>query len=155
MSLVVEPTHAYTSSQLKLNDPKRWSRLFPLIRPAVKVIDIGDNLKIVVDTTLADSKNVLVAVIASVGNFSSKILNESHIAAFATEPFGSQSISAKEVVTALKDHGFPTDNGTVVLRASTKQDFSVSSGLVEVSVIGELKLDHILSLLAVIEVEVK
>jgi hypothetical protein len=155
MSLIVEPTHAYTCSHLKLDDPNRWSRLFPLIRPSVKVIDIQSNRTLVVDTKLAGSKSVLVAVIGTASNFSSKILNAQHVAACASEPFGSESISAKEIVTALKSQGLPTGNGTVVLRASTKQNLIASSGLVEVSVIGELKLDHILSLLSVVEVEVK
>jgi hypothetical protein len=155
MSLVVEPTHAYNSSQLNLEDPKRWSRLFPLIRPSVKAIDLEDGGTIVADTKLIDTKNVLVAVIGTAGNFSSKILSAPHIAAFATEPFGAKSMSAKDVVAALKEQGFHTDNGTVVLRASTKQDLAVSSGLVEVSVIGELKLDHILYLLGAVEIEVK
>jgi hypothetical protein len=155
MSLIVEPTLAYTSSHLKIDDPKRWSRLFPLIRPSVKVLDIQNSQTLVVDTKLADSKNVLVAVIGTAGNFPSKLLSDQHVAAFAIEPFGPESISAKEVVLALKDEGFPTENGTVLLRASTKQNLIVSSDVVEVSVIGELKLDHILSLLTVIEPEVK
>ncbi|KAG9231403.1 dhal domain-containing protein [Amylocarpus encephaloides] len=155
MSLVVEQTLPYTPTQLKLDEPTRWSRLFPLIRPSAKAIDLGRDRSLVVDTALAKSKNVLIAAIGSVGNFSSKILGESHLAAIAAEPFGIVSISAKEIAIALKENGLPVENGVLVLRASTKQDIKVEAGIMEVSLIGELKLDHILSLLVTIHEDIK
>jgi hypothetical protein len=155
MSIVVEQTLPYTSSELQLEDPKRWSRLFPLMRPSIKVLEIGNRQTVVVDTALANSKNVLSAAIGSVGNFSSKILSESHVAAFTSEPFARGIATAKDISKALKDSGFPTKNGVVVIRASSKQDLKVTCGLLEVSIIGELKFDHILSLLASVKPEIK
>jgi hypothetical protein len=147
MSVIVEPTLQYTNTDLHLEDPKRWARLFPLIRPSVKVVSLPQGQAIVVDTALANSENVLVTAIGSVGNFSSKILSGSHISAFATEPFGSETISARDVADTLKNEGFGIGNGVVVVRACMRQDLKVQEGCIEMQVIGELKMDHILSLL--------
>jgi len=155
MSIVVEQTLPYTSSQLQLQDPKRWSRLFPLMRPSIKAVEIENGQAIAVDTALAKSKNVLIAAIGSAGNFSSKILSESHVAAFTSEPAGGGTTSAEDIAKVLKDSGFPIDNGVVFIRASSKQELKVGSGVAEVSVIGELKFDHILSLLASVKPEIK
>jgi hypothetical protein len=155
MSIVVEQTLPYTNSQLQLEDPKRWSRLFPLMRPSIKAVDIEHGQIVFLDTALARSKNVLIAAIGSVGNFSSKILSESHVVAFTSEPFARGTTSAEDIAKVLKESGFPTENGVVVIRGGSKQDLKASSGLVDVSVIGELKFDHILSLLASANPETK
>jgi dihydroxyacetone kinase len=155
MSIIVEPTLPYTTAELKLEDPKRWSRLFPLMRPSIKSVQTASGETVVVDTALAKSKDVLIAAVGSVGNFSSKILSESHLAAFTTEPHGKPNISAEEIQTVLKDNGFPIQNGIVVVRSSSTQDLRVSRAIVELSVEGELKLDHILSLLSATNPEIK
>ena len=155
MSIVVEQTLPYTNSELQLENPKRWSRLFPLMRQSVKTVDIRNNQTVVLDTALVKSKSVLVAAIGSVGNFSSRILSESHLAAFTSEPFAGGNTSAEDIAKVLKESGFPTENGVVVVRSGSKQDLKASAGLVEVAVIGELKSDHILSLLASANLETK
>jgi len=155
MSIVVEQTLPYTHSQLQLEDPKRWSRLFPLMRPSIKTAEIGNGQTVVLDTALDMTKNVLIAAIGSVGNFSSKILSESNVAAFTSEPFGQGTTSAEDIAKVLKQSGFPTENGVIVVRGGSRQDLKASSGLVEVAVIGELKFDHILSLLASANPETK
>ncbi|CZR62493.1 uncharacterized protein PAC_12390 [Phialocephala subalpina] len=157
MSLVVEPTRPYTHQQLQLDDPKRWSRLFPLMRPSIKTVETSDGQTIVLDPTLAKSKDVLITAIGSAGNFSSKILSESHLAAFTTGQFGRPVVSASEIAKILKENGFPTENGLIVVRSSLKQDLEVQaeSKVLEFAVVGELKLDHILSLLFATKPEVK
>jgi hypothetical protein len=155
MSLVVEQTLPYNSSQLQLEDPKRWSRLFPLMRPSIKVVEAGDGQVVVLDTTLANSNSVLIAAISSTGNFSSKILSESHLSAFTTEQFGTSKISAEAITKVLKDASFPVENGVIVIRAASKQDLRKVPGIAELSVTGELKLDHVLSLLLATKTEVK
>jgi dihydroxyacetone kinase len=147
MSLVVEQTLPYTHVQLKLDDPKRWSQLFPLMRPSIKAVETASGQKLLVDTALANSKDVLVAAIGSAGNLSSKILSESHLAAFTTEQYESPAISADEITETLRKSGFPTENGVIIVRAGSKEDLRVAQGVAELSVIGELTLDHILSLL--------
>ncbi|KAH8659075.1 dhal domain-containing protein [Tricladium varicosporioides] len=155
MSIVVEQTLPYTSTDLNIDDPSRWSRLFPLMRPSIKSIDIGNGSSIVVDTALSKSKIVLVVAIVTIGNFSSKILSESHLAAFATDNFGKETISVEKIAEVLKSNGFPTNNGVVVIRAAAKQDLKVNEKVLEIAVVGEVKLDHILSLLASVSEETK
>jgi hypothetical protein len=155
MSLVVEQTLPYTHAQLKLDDPKRWSRLFPLMRPSIKAVETASGQTLLVDTALANSNDVLVAVIGSAGDLSSKILSESHLAAFTTEQSESPAILAEEITETLRNNGFPTENGVIIVRAGSKQDLRVAQGVAELSVVGELRLDHILSLLLATKPEVK
>ena len=155
MSLVVEQTLPFSKAQLKLNDPKRWIQLFPLMRPSLKAVETAGGQTILVDTTLAKSKDVLTAAIGSAGNLSSKILSESHLAAFTTEQYESTAILAEDIAETLKNSGFPTENGVIVIRAGSKEDLRVSQGVAELSVDGELTLDHILSLLLATKPEVK
>ncbi|KAE8444002.1 hypothetical protein EG329_001131 [Mollisiaceae sp. DMI_Dod_QoI] len=157
MSVVVKPTVPYSHEELQLDDPKRWSRLFPLMRPSIKTVETSNGQTIVVDPSLSDSKDVLIAAIGSVGNFSSKILSESHLVAFTTEHFGRPVVSAEEIAKTLKNEGFPTENGLIVVRSSSKQDLEArpESKVLEFAVVGELKLDHILSLLLATRPEVK
>jgi hypothetical protein len=156
MSLVVEQTLPYTTTELKPEDPKRWSRLFPLIRPSVKTVEASNGQTLVViDTALTGSKNVLFTAIGTVGRFSSTILSESHLAAFTTEQTSQSIISAEEIQKILKDNGFPIHNGVVVLRSGSKQNLRTSHKVVELSLEGELKLNHVLSLLSAIKPEIK
>ena len=157
MSIIIEQTLPYTNSELELEDPTRWSRLFPLMRPSIKVVETSNSQPIMLDVALAKSRNVLIAAIGSVGNFSSKILSASHVAAFTAEPYGKNTTLAEDIVTVLKKNGFQTRNGVVVVRTSSKQDLRVSPAgdVVEVVVVGELKLDHVLSMLAASKIETK
>ncbi|PVH83334.1 Dak phosphatase [Cadophora sp. DSE1049] len=154
MSLVVEQTIPYINTQLQLEDPKRWSRLFPLMRPSIKVVEAPSGQAVVIDTSLAKSKDVLIAAVGSIGNFSSKILSESHLAAFTVEQNG-KAVSAQELAQALKDTGFPVENGVAVIKAGMKQNLIPAFGVLELTVEGELKLDHALSLLLAAKPEVK
>jgi len=155
MSIVVEQTLPYTTTELKLEDPKRWSRLFPLMRPSIKAVETANGQTVIVDSILSKCKDVLIVAIRSVGNFSSRILSESHLAAFTTEQYGKPTVSAEEILKVLKERGFLVENGVVVVRSSSKQDLRASAGLVELSVEGELNLDHVLSLLSVMKPEIK
>jgi hypothetical protein len=155
MSVVVEQTLPYSRAELKLEDTRRWSRLFPLMRPSTKSIEISNGQTIIVDTALAGSKDVLIAAIGSIGNFSSRILSDSHLAAFTTELAATPTISTEEIQIVLKDNGFPVQNGLLVVRSTTKQNLRVLRGAVELSVDGELKFDHVLSLIAAIKQDIK
>jgi dihydroxyacetone kinase len=125
------------------------------MRPSIKAIEVANGQIVVVETALASSQNVLLAAIGNVGNFSSKILSESHLAAFTTEQNGSKTISANDIARVLKDSSFPVENGVVVIRATSKQDLKVTSRIAELSVAGELTLDHVLSLLLATRPEIK
>jgi hypothetical protein len=150
MSLVISQTLPYSSTDLRLEDTKRWSRLFPLMRPSVKVVETPSGQAVVVDTVLANSKNTLVAAIGAVGNFSAKILSESHLAAFSTEP-----ISSEDILKTLKKSGLPVENRVVVIRAASEQNLRIFPGGIEVAVVGALTLDHVLSLLSASNTQTK
>jgi hypothetical protein len=155
MSLVVEQTLPYTNTQLQLEDPKRWTRLLPLMRPSTKAVETSYGQPVVVDTALSGSKDVLLAAICNIGNFSSKILSESHLAAFTIEQYGKPAARAEDIAKILKKNGFTTENGVMVVRAGSKTDMRAIPGVAEVTVIGELKLDHVLSLLLAAKQEIK
>ncbi|KUJ16841.1 Dak phosphatase [Mollisia scopiformis] len=158
MSLVVDQTLPYTHQQLQFDDPNRWSRLFPLMRPSVRAIDISNGQTVVIDTSLVKSKDVLIAAIGSLGAFSSKILSESHLATFTSESTGKTITSAEDISKVLKENGFTTENGLVVVRSTSKKldlEFRAESKVLEVAVIEELELDHILSLLSATQPKVK
>jgi len=156
MSLIVEQSLPYTSAELQLHDPRRWSRLFPLIRPSIKTVELASGHVVAVDTSLTKSKDVLLVTVGSAGNFSSKILSQSHLALFTTENAGAHSISLKEVVKFLRKSEFPVENGVVVVRSSLILGLrAVSERAIDVSVVGELNLDHVLSLLSASNAETK
>lgn len=147
MALVVEQTLPYSASALHLEDPKRWSRLFPLIRPSVKAVDLPTGQTVVVDTALVKSKDVLIAVIGRLGHLSNRILSDS-LAAFSIAQDEELAAKAEEIEKLLHQSGFNSQGGIVVVRTGSKQGLmQVSDNAVEVTVPGELKLDHILSLL--------
>jgi hypothetical protein len=157
MSLVVEPTLPYSPQELKLDDPDRWSRLFPLMRPSTKIVESSNSQIMVIDTALSNSTDILIAAVASKGNYSNKILSESSLAAFTVEKVETPVISAEEFATILKENGFPVQDGLVVVRSGMKQEVKVKteSQVLEVSVQGEVGLHHVLSLLSATKPEVK
>lgn len=147
MALVVEQTLPYSASALHLEDPNRWSRLFPLIRPSVKAVELSSGQTVVVDTALVNSKEVLIAVVGRLGHLSNRILSDS-LAAFAVAQQDWDALKAKDIEKVLYESGFNAESGVVVVRTGAEQSVrEVSSKAVEVTVSGELKLDHALSLL--------
>jgi hypothetical protein len=148
MSVVVDHTLPFSSAELKLDDAKRWNKLLPLMRPSLTTASQQKH-NILIDDNLVKYPYVQIAAIGTIGNFSSKVLSENRIAAIATDTFGHQKYSAGDIVEALKSRNFGLQTGLVVVRAGSRQDLKVHEGLgvVEIEVVGELKLDHVLSLL--------
>jgi dihydroxyacetone kinase len=64
-------------------------------------------------------------------------------------------MSAEEIAKVLKDASFPVENGVVIVRVAFEQDLRRSEGVAELFVSGELKLDHVLSLLSATKPEIK
>ena len=130
------------------------------MRPSVKVVDIPSGQPILIDTALANSRNVLIAAIGRKGNLSSKALSESHLAAFSIEQFELQqakddTVLASDIVKVLKENGFPTANGVVVVRAARKLEVRNFDGGLEVDLDNKTKLDHVLSLLGAVNAETR
>lgn len=147
MALVVEQTLPYSASALHLEDPNRWSRLLPLIRPSVKAVELPTGQTVVIDTALVKSKNVLIAVVGRLGQLSNRILSDP-VAAFAVAKDEQSAVKAGEIEKLLSESGFAIESGVVVVRTGSEKELKrVSDKAVEVTVPGELKLDHVLSLL--------
>lgn len=156
MSIVVEQTLPYTNSILELHNEKRWSQLFPLIRPSLSEVKLASGHSALLDSNLARSKNVLIAAIGITRHFPGTILSEPQLSLFAAGEIGQKSISAENIAKSLRENQHPVDHGLVIVRRSPKQDLNViSKGVVEVLVRGELEFDHVLSLLFSLKTEIK
>lgn len=119
------------------------------MRPSITASETSTGQFLMVDTSQAKSKGFCVAAIVSTGNISSRILAESQVAAFTVEQAGKENISANEISKTLQENGFDTDKGVLMLKTASKRDLRLSGKRVmEVEVIGELELDHVLSLLS-------
>lgn len=155
MALVVEQTLPYSASALHLEDPNRWSRLFPLIRPSVKALELKSGQTVVIDTALVHSKDVLIAVVGRIGHLSNRILSDA-LAAFAVAQDDHAAAKAEEIENLLRESGFKDGSGLVVVRTGSDQGLKhVSDKAVEITVSGELRLDHVLSLLVSSNAETK
>lgn len=161
MALVVEPTLPYSPSQLELDDPSRWSRLYPLIRPSLRSFTNEIGQPILVDTASSKSPNVHIAAIGNAGNLSSKILSGPGVTAFATQPFGKESdLTAEDVIKAMRSGGVEIEKGLVILRVSNGQQMNSHVlnqhvSYLELFVRGESKMDHVLSLLLAAKPEIR
>lgn len=126
------------------------------MRPSIKIVETSDGQVVVIDTALSKSQDVLLAAVGNVGNFSSKILSESHLAAFSVGQSGASVVSAEELGKILRESGFHVEKGLVLVRSGSQEgEIRSDNHVLEVSVQGELELDHILSLLLVSEHDVK
>jgi len=148
MAVVVEQTIPFSSSSLDLQNPHRWNDLYPLIRPSVKQVQTAKGQHILVDQALARGKYVNVAAIGSLGNFSSKLLDEKNVTAVVTEKAGAGLLTIQDIKHALQSVGAAEERGLVVVRAGKGRNVQVhSSDVIEVEAVGELELDHLLHLL--------
>lgn len=148
MAVVVEQTVPFSAEVLDLENTSRWNNLFPLIRPTVKVVQTPKGQSILVDQSHAKSKYVRVAAVGSVGNFSSKLLDERNICAIVTERQGAGLLTAGDIQHAVYSGGIGEQQGVVVVRSGGQRRVEVHrSDLVEVQTEGEFQLDHVLHLL--------
>jgi hypothetical protein len=148
MAVVVEQTIPFSSSSLDLQNPHRWNDLYPLIRPTVKQVQTAKGQHILVDQALAKGKYFNIAAIGSLGNFSSKLLDEKNVTAVVTEQAGAGVLTIQDIKHALQSVGAAEERGLVVVRAGKSRNVQVhGSDVIEVEAVGELELDHLLHLL--------
>lgn len=148
MAVVVEQTIPFSSSTLDLENSSRWNNLFPLIRPSVKAVQTHKGQSILVDEALAKSKYVRVAAVGSLGNFSSKLLDDRNVTAIVTEQAGAGLLTVQDIQHAIHSAGIGQDQGVVVVRNGKKRRVEVhSSDVLEIESESELQQDHILHLL--------
>jgi hypothetical protein len=149
MAVVVEQTIPFSSSTLDLQNDKRWTNLFPLIRPNVQAVKTAKGQRILVNETAVKSKFVHIAAVGKQGNFSSKLLDERNIAAVVTEHAGAGVLTAEDIYNSLRSTGIADHQGIVVVRiGKTRTVEALGPDVVEVTVEQEMDLDHILHLLS-------
>lgn len=148
MAVVVEQTIPFEQKALDLQNPSRWTNLFPLIRPSVKPVRTAKGQTILVDQNLANGKFVHIVAVGSLGNFSSKLLDDKHVTAIVTNQHGAGLLTNQDILNAMQSVGAAQDQGVVVVRAGKKRRVEVDGpDIVEVESEGELQQDHILHLL--------
>ncbi|KAK3704814.1 hypothetical protein LTR37_013646 [Vermiconidia calcicola] len=148
MAVVVEQTLPFSSESLDLENGSRWNNLFPLIRPSIKTVQTSKGQTILVDEALAKSKFLRIAAVGTLGNFSSKLLDEQNVTAIVTERAGAGLLSTQDIPHAMYSAGIGQEQGVVVVRAGKERRVEVhGSDCIEVETDGELEQDHVLHLL--------
>lgn len=149
MAVVVEQTIPFDATTLDLHNAARWNTLFPLIRPTVKSVQTSKGQNILVDMAKAKGKRYLhIVAVGSVGNFSSKLLDDKHVTAIVTEKSGAGILTAPDLPHALTSAGIDVGHGLVMVRAGKKRHIQVHTpDVIEVETQGELEQDHVLHLL--------
>ena len=148
MAVVVEQTIPFSSSSLDIENPSRWNTLFPLIRPSIKAVRTPKGQSILIDAALAKSKYLRIAAVGSLGNFSSKLLDNRNVTAIVTERSGAGILTAQDIQHAIHSAGIGQDQGLVMVRLGKERRVEVhGSDILEIETEGELQHDHILHLL--------
>lgn len=159
MAVIVEPTLPFSASALKLGSHDNWARLFPLINPACAAVRTPSGHTVLVNKSVADRGGVLICAVVPGSNLSSKLLEESSLAAFALKSHGKEDATAAELVQALVGAGICVESGVVVVRSGAESRFEVvyssKTSVLQVDVVGDLQFDHVLSLLSIMRPEIK
>jgi len=114
----------------------------------VQTVRTSKGQNILVDTALSNSKFVHVVAVGSLGNFSSKLLDDRNVTAIVTEQSGAGLLTAQDIQHAMQSVGAAKDQGIVVVRAGKKRSVELHGhDILEVVSQSELEQDHILHLL--------
>lgn len=148
MAVVVEQTIPFPTESLDLQNAQRWNNLLPLIRPTVRIARTVKGQNVLVDTASAKSKFVQIAAVGSLGNFSSKLLDDRNVTAIVTDRSGAGLLTAPDIQNAMQSAGVATAQGMVVVRKGKTRRVEVhGTDIVEVETDSELEQDHIFHLL--------
>jgi hypothetical protein len=149
MAVVVEQTIPFSEQSLDLQSTSRWNELLPLIRRSMKQVQTAKGQQILVNQSIIDSKFCNTVAITTPGNFSSKLLDGSNVAAIVTEQPGAEAFTARDIKEALQAVGATEHQALVVVRSGRSRELKagVSNNTLDVEVNGELDYDHLLFLL--------
>ena len=147
MSVVVEQTLPFNNDILDLHNPSRWNHLFPLIRPDVKAVQTSKGHSILVNEAATKSKYVRIAAVVKAGNFSSKLLDDSNVAAIVSESPGASDLSARDIQQEIESKSGEGQALVVVRKGTDSHAIVHSESLIEVVTSSELQQDHVLHLL--------
>ncbi|CAK4033660.1 Dihydroxyacetone kinase [Lecanosticta acicola] len=155
MAVVVEPTIPFTPSTLDLENPTRWTTLFPLIRPTVQSVQTPKGHTLLVDTSKSQGKQYLhIVAAATLGHFSSQLLDERHVTAIVVaETTGAGiPVTAGDLPQTLRRAGVEMGPGVVLVRAGRAAESKAvvvqhTPDVLEVVCEGALAADHALQLI--------
>jgi hypothetical protein len=150
MAVVVEQTIPFSSPSLDLQNINRWNGLLPLVRRSVKHVQTSKGHQLLINQSIIDSKFCSTVAVTTPGNFSSKLLDGSKVAAIVTEEPGKEGLTARDIKHALIEFGATEHQALVVVRSGKSRNLkaSVEDNSIDVEVNGELEYDHLLFLLA-------
>jgi len=150
MAVVVEQTIPFSSPSLDLQNTNRWNGLLPLVRRSMKQVQTSKGQQILINQSIIDSKFCSTVAITTLGNFSSKLLDGSKVAAIVTEEPGKEALTARDIKHALQEFGATEHQALVVVRSGKNRNLKacVEDNSIDVEVNGELEYDHLLFLLA-------
>jgi len=150
MAVVVEQTIPFSDQSLDLQNTNRWNELLPLIRRDMKQVKTSKGQQILVNQRIIDSRFCNTVAVTTPGNFSSKLLDGSNVAAIVTEEPGAESLTARDIKEALQAVGATERQALVIVRCGRSRDSKIymPDSSLDVQVNGELEYDHLLFLLA-------
>jgi hypothetical protein len=150
MAVVVEQTIPFSTSSLDLQNTNRWNGLLPLVRRSIKHVQTSKGHQLLINQSIIDSKFCNTVAVTTPGNFSSKLLDGSKVAAIVTEEPGKEGLTARDIKDALQEFGATEHQALVVVRSGKSRNLKASAedNSIDVEVNGELEYDHLLFLLA-------
>jgi hypothetical protein len=150
MAVVVEQTIPFSTPSLDLQNTNRWNGLLPLVRRSVKQVQTSKGQQLLINQSIIDSKFCSTVAVTTPGNFSSKLLDGSRVAAIVTEEPGKEGLTARDIKHALQEFGATEHQALVVVRSGKRRNLkaSVEDNSIDVEVNGELEYDHLLFVLA-------
>lgn len=167
MTLVVDPTLPFTSSELFLNNHLRWARLLPLVNPSfieAKKAATNDYTVLINGLRAECGNRVSITVIVPSDSISIKVLQDSNSLAAITVVRGDIDAGAvvEDVIESLVSSSMErSSKGEIVVLSITSQKNNVQtrtshgSPVLLVSVENQLQFDQVLSLLSVTTKETK
>lgn len=150
MAVVVEQTIPFPTPSLDLLNTNRWNGLLPLVRRGIKHVQTSKGHQLLVNQSIIDSKFCNTVAITTLGNFSTKLLDGSKVAAIVTEEPGKEGLTSRDIKHALQEFGATEHQALVVVRSGKSRNLKacVEDKSIDVEVNGELEYDHLLFLLA-------
>ena len=122
MAVVVEQTIPFSSPSLDLQNTNRWNGLLPLVRRSMKQVQTSKGQQILINQSIIDSKFCSTVAITTLGNFSSKLLDGSKVAAIVTEEPGKEALTARDIKHALQEFGATEHQALVVVRSGKNRN---------------------------------
>ena len=102
MAVVVEQTIPFSQQTLDLENPERWNRLFPLLRPSLQRQSLPGGQSILIDTRHNQQNGIQIVALSDSGCLSSTLLSDTVATAIVNEQKGKGTATAEDIANALQ-----------------------------------------------------